>query len=69
MRKADYLILTAKLKADILKWHPSDIAEPGEDQWQYEGRKSDHLQAVSLAKYLAEHLSVNKDEFLKLCGL
>ncbi|MDP2262663.1 MAG: hypothetical protein Q8K24_05840 [Hydrogenophaga sp.] len=68
MKKADYLILARELRRRISVWSPADhtAGVPHDD---VQARMSESMQAASLARYLAEHLSVDKIAFLQACGL
>ncbi len=69
MRKADYSILARELRARVTQWPPADAMGHGLSQDEYLKRQSVHLQAVSMARYCADHLSVDRVSFLKACGL
>jgi len=68
MRKADYLILARALRERVAKWSPAEHTA-GQLQSEVQARMSESLQAASLARYLAQHLSVDRVEFLKACGV
>ena len=68
MRKKDYLTLASALRARVSVWSPADHTA-GMLHSEVETRKSESMQAASLARYLADHLAVDKLEFLKACGL
>jgi hypothetical protein len=70
MRKADYLTLAAELKrryssaCDVLNGYHGD-----KPAGTFDAALSEKQQTESLARYLADHLSVNRGEFLKACGI
>lgn len=68
MRKADYLILARALRERVALWSPAEHTA-GLDHADVQRRMSESLQAASLARYLAQHLSVDAAEFLKACGI
>lgn len=72
MRKADYLTLAKTLRVEVCKWSPTDGPILGESHYEYEGRKALSFQAVSMARYLHQHLAMPSDikaQFLELCGV
>lgn len=70
MRKTDYETLARELRRRIAthaeSMHPQ--IPPLSDAEQC-ARQSDGMQAASLARYLADHLHVDKFAWLKACGL
>lgn len=68
MRKQDYMILAAELRRRIALWSPAEHTA-GLMHAEVQARKSESLQAASLARYLAEHLHVDRAAFLTACGL
>ena len=68
MRKADYLILAKRIRQDIDK-NPAFGPHLNQTNEQYQIDLSVSLQAISLGRYLAEHLSVDKRAFLDACGI
>lgn len=68
MRKADYLILARRIRQDVDK-NPTFGPHLNQTNEQYQTALSVSLQAVSLGRYLAEHLSVDKRVFLDACGI
>ena len=66
MRKADYLTLAKRIRQDVER---GAFPALGETHEKHMAEKSASLQAQSLARYLAEHLSVDSYEFLKACGV
>jgi hypothetical protein len=69
MRKADYLTLARSLRERVAVWSPSESPALGEMHEEYEKRRAASFEAASLARYLAEHLTVDKKAFLAACGL
>lgn len=70
MRKAHYLILARELRQRIAQYSPADHIGTGEHvQDEITRRFLASQEAASLARYLANHLSVDKTAFLNACGL
>lgn len=67
MRKADYLILARELRRRVMAYELMPARWMSHDT--YQALQSDSLQAASLARYLADHLSVDKNAFLRACGI
>jgi hypothetical protein len=68
MRKADYLTLARAIRLDVEK-NPVHVATFGQTDIEYQIALSCALQAQNLARYLAQHLAVDKVEFLNACGV
>lgn len=68
MRKKDYFTLARYLRRQIKAPLNCDVFS---EYWQTNGARleSEAQQAQQMARYLAEHLSINGEEFLALCGL
>lgn len=72
MRKADYLTLAKTLRAGVYKWTPGESPILGETVQEYSTRQSLHWQAVNMARYLHQYLTMPGDikaQFLELCGI
>ena len=68
MRKKDYETLAKELRRRVSLWSPADHTA-GQLVADVQARQSESMQAASLARYLADHLSVDRAEFLTACGL
>lgn len=68
MKKQDYETLARELRRRVAQWSPADHTA---DQLftEVQTRMSESLQAASLARYLAEHLHVDRAAFLTACGV
>lgn len=69
MRKADYLTVARTLRKRIDNFSPAEGTRLNECQEEYVARYYDNLQASQLARYFADHLSVDRVEFLNACGI
>lgn len=69
MRKADYLTVARELRKAIADFSPGESARLNETVESYERRQSNAMQAAQLARYFAEHLSVDRAAFLTACGI
>ncbi len=67
MRKADYLTLAAELKRRYSS--ACEVVNGDKPAGTVDAALSEKQQTESLARYLADHLSVNRVEFLKACGV
>jgi hypothetical protein len=68
MRKADYLTLARAIRLDVEKY-PAFGPHFNQSELDYESAKSCAMQAINLARYLAQYLAVDKVEFLNACGV
>lgn len=68
MKKQDYETLTRELRRRVILWSPSEHTA-GRMHADVQSRMSESMQAASLARYLADHLHVDKAAFLQACGL
>lgn len=68
MKKADYATLARELRRRVAQWSPADHTA-GQQFTEVQSRMSESLQAASLARYLAEHLHVDRAAFLTACGV
>lgn len=68
MRKQDYMTLAAELRRRIALWSPAEHTA-GQQFTEVQTRMSESLQAASLARYLADHLHVDRAAFLTACGI
>lgn len=68
MKKQDYETLARELRRRVAQWSPADHTA---DQrfTEVQTRMSESMQAASLARYLAEHLHVDRAAFLTACGV
>lgn len=68
MRKQDYATLARELRRRVEQWSPADHTA-GQQFTEVQTRMSESLQAASMARYLADHLHVDREAFLTACGI
>ena len=68
MKKKDYETLARELRRRVALWSPADHTA-GHLFNEVQERMSQSQQAASMAHYCAEHLAVDRIDFLTACGV